>query len=79
MKPKGALYLFPKLDPNLYPVQDDEKLVYDLLVQEKFCWLQGSALNLDDNQHLRVVFLPRVDVLDEAIGKFARFLDKYTK
>ena len=79
VKPKGALYLFPKLDPNLYPVQDDEKLVYDLLVQEKILLVQGSAFNLDDNQHLRVVFLPRVDVLDEAIGKFARFLDKYTK
>ena len=39
----------------------------------------GQRFNLDDNQHLRVVFLPQVDVLDEAIGKFARFLDKYTK
>ncbi len=79
VKPKGALYLFPKLDPKRHPISNDEKLVYDLLVQEKILLVQGSAFNLTDAQHLRVVFLPRVDVLEEAMGKFARFIDKYAQ
>ena len=76
-KPKGALYLFPKLDPNYYNIKDDEQLVLDLLKQEKMLFVQGSAFNIEDTQHLRVVFLPRVDVLEEAIGRFAHFLSKY--
>jgi len=76
-KPKGALYLFPKLDPNYYNIKDDEQLVLDLLKQEKMLFVQGSAFNIEDAQHLRVVFLPRVDVLEEAIGRFAHFLSKY--
>ena len=76
-KPKGALYLFPKLDPNYYNIKDDEQLVLDLLKQEKMLFVQGSAFNIDDTQHLRVVFLPRVDVLEDAIGRFAHFLSKY--
>jgi len=76
-KPKGALYLFPKLDPDYYNIKDDEKLVLDLLKQEKMLFVQGSAFNIDDTQHLRVVFLPRVDVLEDAIGRFAHFLSKY--
>ena len=76
-KPKGALYLFPKLDPEYFNIKDDEQLVLDLLKQEKMLFVQGSAFNIDDTQHLRVVFLPRVDVLEDAIGRFARFLSKY--
>ncbi len=76
-KPKGALYLFPKLDPDYYNIKDDEQLVLDLLKQEKMLFVQGSAFNIDDTQHLRVVFLPRVDVLEDAIGRFAHFLSKY--
>jgi len=76
-KPKGALYLFPKLDPNYFNIKDDEQLVLDLLKQEKMLFVQGSAFNIEDTQHLRVVFLPRVDVLEEAIGRFAHFLSKY--
>ena len=76
-KPKGALYLFPKLDPEYFNIKDDEQLVLDLLKQEKMLFVQGSAFNLDDTQHLRVVFLPRVDILEDAIGRFAHFLSKY--
>jgi alanine-synthesizing transaminase len=76
-KPKGALYLFPKLDPDYYKIEDDERLVLDLLKQEKMLFVQGSAFNIKDTQHLRVVFLPRVDILEDAIGRFAHFLSKY--
>ena len=77
VKPKGALYLFPRLDPKIYPVLDDEKLVFDLLTQERMLLVQGSAFNIDDQQHLRVVFLPREDVLEDAIKRLARFLTHY--
>ncbi|UZE94632.1 pyridoxal phosphate-dependent aminotransferase [Alkalimarinus alittae] len=76
-KPKGALYMFPKLDPEHFNIKNDEQLVLDLLKQEKMLFVQGSAFNIDDTQHLRVVFLPRVDVLEDAIGRFAHFLKKY--
>ncbi|WP_250658024.1 pyridoxal phosphate-dependent aminotransferase [Alkalimarinus coralli] len=76
-KPKGALYLFPKLDPEYFNIKNDEQLVLDLLKQEKMLFVQGSAFNIDDTQHLRVVFLPRVDILEDAIGRFAHFLSKY--
>lgn len=79
VKPKGALYLFPRLDPKVYPVMDDEKLVFDLLTQEKMLLVQGSAFNIDDQQHLRVVFLPRVDILEDAIKRLARFLTHYAQ
>lgn len=74
VKPKGALYLFPKLDPHLYPIEDDEKFVLDLLLQERILLVQGSGFNIDDRQHFRVVFLPRVDALEDAIGRLGRFL-----
>ncbi|MBV1959401.1 MAG: pyridoxal phosphate-dependent aminotransferase [Pseudomonadales bacterium] len=77
VKPKGALYLFPKLDPNLYPIKNDEQMVLDLLRQEHLLVVQGSAFNWPDTQHFRMVFLPREDELEIAIGKIARFLESY--
>ncbi|WP_339801577.1 pyridoxal phosphate-dependent aminotransferase [uncultured Marinobacter sp.] len=77
VKPKGALYLFPKLDPAMYPIDDDEKFVLDLLQQEKMLLVQGSGFNIDDRQHFRVVFLPRVDALEDAMGRLARFLNNW--
>lgn len=77
VKPKGALYLFPKLDPHLYPIEDDEKFVLDLLLQERILLVQGSGFNIDDRQHFRVVFLPRVDALEDAIGRLERFLSTW--
>jgi alanine-synthesizing transaminase len=77
VKPKGALYMFPRLDPKRFPIQNDEKLVLDLLLQERILLVQGSAFNIDDKQHLRVVFLPREDTLEDAMKRLAHFLASY--
>jgi alanine-synthesizing transaminase len=79
VKPKAALYMFPRLDSNLYPIEDDQQFAYELLAEEKVLIVQGSGFNLPDNQHFRVVFLPHTDDLAEAIGRIARFLDHYRK
>jgi alanine-synthesizing transaminase len=78
-KPKAALYLFPRLDPKMYPIADDQQFAYELLAEEKVLIVQGSGFNVPDNEHFRVVFLPNSDDLTEAIGRIARFLDHYRK
>ncbi|WP_372742482.1 pyridoxal phosphate-dependent aminotransferase [Neptunomonas sp.] len=77
VKPEGALYLFPKLDPDIYPIKNDEKLALDLLQQQKVLVVQGSGFNMPDTQHFRIVFLPRIDDLEEAISRIATFLKSY--
>ena len=77
VKPKGSIYLFPKLDAKRYPVKNDEKLVLDFLKQEKILLVQGSAFNIKDKQHLRIVFLPRKEDLSDAIYRFGDFIQKY--
>jgi alanine-synthesizing transaminase len=79
VKPKAALYMFPRLDPKLYPIDDDQQFAYELLAEEKVLIVQGSGFNVPDTQHFRVVFLPHTDDLAEAIGRIARFLDHYRK
>lgn len=79
VKPKSALYLFPKLDPEMYPIEDDQQFVADLLKEEKVLLVQGSGFNWGQPDHFRVVFLPHEDVLKEAIGRLARFLERYRK
>jgi alanine-synthesizing transaminase len=79
VKPKAALYMFPRLDPKLYPIEDDQQFAYELLAEEKVLIVQGSGFNVPDNEHFRVVFLPNSDDLTEAIGRIARFLDHYRK
>jgi alanine-synthesizing transaminase len=79
VKPKAALYMFPRLDPKLYPIDDDQQFAYELLAEEKVLIVQGSGFNVPDNEHFRVVFLPNSDDLTEAIGRIARFLDHYRK
>jgi alanine-synthesizing transaminase len=79
VKPKAALYMFPRLDARLYPIADDQQFAYELLAEEKVLIVQGSGFNVPDNQHFRVVFLPHTDDLAEAIGRIARFLDHYRK
>jgi len=76
VKPKGALYLFPKLDPAVYSIVDDEQFVLDLLLQEKMLLVQGSAFNWGDTQHFRIVFLPREHELNDAIERLERFLGR---
>ena len=77
VKPKGAIYLFPKLDPAVYNIHNDEQLVLDFLRQERILVVQGSAFNLPTNDHLRVVFLPREDDLQRATDGLGRFLKDY--
>jgi alanine-synthesizing transaminase len=77
VKPKSALYLFPKLDSEMYPIEDDQQFVADFLKEEKVLLVQGSGFNWVKSDHFRVVFLPHEDVLKEAIGRLARFLERY--
>jgi alanine-synthesizing transaminase len=79
VKPKGALYMFPRLDPELYPIADDREFAYELLAEEKVLIVQGTGFNHLDTQHFRMVFLPHMDDLEEAIGRIARFLGHYRK
>jgi alanine-synthesizing transaminase len=77
VKPKGALYAFPRLDPEMYPIEDDERFVLDLLRAEKLLVVQGTGFNWPTPDHLRIVTLPRVLDLEEALGRFGRFLAAY--
>lgn len=77
VKPKGALYMFPRLDPKVYDIRDDQKMVFDLLQQEKLLLVQGTGFNWPAPDHFRLVFLPREEELEEAIGRLARFLKDY--
>jgi alanine-synthesizing transaminase len=77
VKPAGALYLFPRLDPDVYKISDDERMVIDLLEQQHLLLSHGTGFNLPTADHLRLVFLAEVDVLDDAIGRLARFLADY--
>ncbi|MBI4990368.1 MAG: pyridoxal phosphate-dependent aminotransferase [Rhodocyclales bacterium] len=79
VKPKAALYLFPRLDPKVYPIADDQQFILELLLEEKVLLVQGTGFNWPTPDHFRVVFLPNVDDLREAIGRIARFLGHYRK
>lgn len=76
VKPQAAMYLFPKLDPHIYPIADDQNLVLELLKQERMLLVQGSAFNWPDSQHLRIVFLPDEEHLRTAIGRLSQFLER---
>ncbi len=78
-KPQAAMYLFPKLDPKIYPIKDDQQFILDLLLEEKVLLVQGTGFNWKAPDHFRVVFLPNVDDLAEAIRRIARFLENYRK
>jgi len=79
VKPKAALYMFPKLDPKLYPIEDDQQFAYELLAEEKVLIVQGTGFNWIHPDHFRLVFLPNSDDLADAIGRIARFLEHYRK
>ncbi len=79
MKPQAAMYLFPRLDPKIYPIANDQQFILDLLLQEKVLVVQGSGFNWPHADHLRVVFLPPEDDLHEAMARIARFLEQYRK
>ena len=79
VKPKAALYMFPRLDPKLYPIADDQQFAYELLAEEKVLIVQGTGFNWIAPDHFRLVFLPNSDDLTEAVGRIARFLSHYRK
>jgi alanine-synthesizing transaminase len=79
VKPKAALYMFPRLDPKVYPIADDQQFAYELLADEKVLIVQGSGFNWEAPDHFRLVFLPAADDLTEAIGRIDRFLAHYRK
>ncbi|WP_291914036.1 pyridoxal phosphate-dependent aminotransferase [Limnohabitans sp.] len=79
VKPRAALYMFPKLDPKIYPVQDDQDFFLQLLEETKVMLVQGTGFNWPDADHFRIVFLPHEDDLREAIGRVARFLESARK
>ena len=74
VKPKGALYLFPRLDPRRSPIKDDEQFVLDLLRQEKMLVVQGTGFNWPEPDHFRIVFLPRVEDLTRPSAGSGEFL-----
>ena len=77
VKPKAALYMFPKLDPNIYPIKNDQDFIAELLQEERVLLVQGSGFNWPHPDHFRLVFLPHEDELREAINRLARFLEAY--
>lgn len=79
VKPRAALYMFPRLDPVMYPIQDDQQFAYGLLEEERVLIVQGTGFNWIAPDHFRVVFLPNTDDLTEAFGRIARYLDSYRK
>jgi alanine-synthesizing transaminase len=79
VKPQAALYAFPRFDPQVYPIADDEAFVLDLLREEKVLLVQGTGFNWPAPDHVRVVFLPDADELGEAIARLGRFLEGYRR
>ncbi|TXI95575.1 MAG: pyridoxal phosphate-dependent aminotransferase [Burkholderiaceae bacterium] len=79
VKPKAALYMFPKLDPEIYPIKDDQEFIQELLVEQRVLLVQGTGFNWIAPDHFRVVFLPNTDDLTEAIGRIAAFLENYRR
>lgn len=79
VKPKAALYMFPRLDPKIYPIEDDQQFAYELLAEEKVLIVQGTGFNWTAPDHFRLVFLPNTDDLRDAIGRIERFLAHYRK
>ena len=79
VKPKAALYMFPRLDPKIYPIADDQQFAYELLAEEKVLIVQGTGFNWVNPDHFRLVFLPNSDDLTEAVGRIDRFLAHYRK
>ncbi len=77
VKPEAALYLFPRLNPEVYPIVNDTTFIRELLVDERVLVVQGSGFNWPRPDHMRIVFLPYEDELREAMGRLSRFLERY--
>ncbi|MCZ2526867.1 pyridoxal phosphate-dependent aminotransferase [Streptomyces sp. NPDC059506] len=79
VKPRGALYAFPRLDPKVYPVKDDQQMVLDLLRAERILVVQGTGFNWPEPDHFRLVTLPRAEELKDAVTRIGNFLDGYAQ
>jgi alanine-synthesizing transaminase len=79
VKPSAALYMFPRLDPKIYPIEDDQQFFLELLQETRVMLVQGSGFNWSASDHFRIVFLPHEDDLREAISRIAHFLETYRK
>jgi alanine-synthesizing transaminase len=79
VKPQAALYMFPKLDPKIYPIKDDRQFFLELLRETRVMLVQGTGFNWPAPDHFRIVFLPNTDDLHEAVGRIAKFLESYRK
>jgi alanine-synthesizing transaminase len=79
VKPSAALYMFPRLDPKVYPIEDDQQFISDLLAETRVLLVQGTGFNWAQPDHFRIVFLPHEDDLREAIGRVAKFLEHYRR
>ncbi|MEO7887230.1 MAG: pyridoxal phosphate-dependent aminotransferase [Polaromonas sp.] len=77
VKPSAALYMFPRLDPKVYPIKDDRQFFLELLKETKVMLVQGTGFNWPEPDHFRIVFLPHEEDLREAIGRIAKFLESY--
>jgi alanine-synthesizing transaminase len=77
VKPKGAMYLFPRIDLDVHKIYDDQRLVQDFLIQEKILLVEGTAFNWPDPDHFRIVFLPRADEIETALTRFGEFMQRY--
>jgi alanine-synthesizing transaminase len=75
VKPKGALYVFPRIDPAMYPIEDDVQFAFDLLEQQRILVVQGTGFNWPSTDHFRVVTLQYADDLEEAVGRIGEFLE----
>jgi alanine-synthesizing transaminase len=79
VKPQAALYMFPRLDPQMYPIADDRQFFLEVLRATRIMLVQGSGFNYADQHHFRIVFLPHEEDLREAIGRLGRFLEQYRR
>lgn len=79
VKPNAGLYLFPKIDTDMYRIDNDEEFVLNFLKQEKVLLTHGRGFNMNTADHFRIVYLPRVDELTELQEKMARFLSQYKR
>ena len=79
VKPQAALYMFPRLDPKVYPITDDRQFFLELLKETKVMLVQGTGFNWATPDHFRIVFLPHEEDLREAVNRIAKFLERYRK
>ena len=77
VKPSAALYMFPRLDPKIYPIEDDQAFIQEMLQETKVLLVQGSGFNWPQTDHFRIVFLPHEDDLRQAVKRIAKFLELY--